>query len=527
MLRLLTSLIVQLYFTLVRCWFRLLWAFSGPTKFLLPPIEDPALVQTACTLALWIRERKRSAESIVKAFQKRALAVNHTVHAIVDDRFEAALSEAREVDKKLNACTPEQREEMGRAQPLLGVPFTSKENVMIQGLSHTHGILRRRGMKAAHDAEVVRRLREAGAIPLAVTNVPELGMWYESANLLYGRTTNPYDISRTPGGSSGGESALLASCGTPLSIGTDLAGSIRLPAALCGLFGHKPTSGWVPLDGCGIFPDTLKDRRALVAGPLCRSVGDLVMFLETVVGSRAEGLAAKVAATDIRNLKIWWADSMDSPWCPATEPSLREALHAARLHLEHTFRVITCKFQWPVDMANSAVIWATKLAFESKGKPPLASDLKNREGTANMMKEWLLCMCGLSEHTFATIRLISTLPNPRCKKFNEPQLNWKNVQKQFMDILGKDSVLLVPVHSMTACYHKEPLFYSMKGAEYCYIFNATEMPGTTVPLGLSKDGLPLALQVVTTPENDHLSLAVAAALEEKFGGWVSPSPIKV
>ncbi|XP_045103893.1 fatty-acid amide hydrolase 2-A-like isoform X2 [Portunus trituberculatus] len=253
MLSFLISLLTRLYLWVVRCVFRLLWALGGPTKLLLPPIDDPALMQSARTLALWIRQRKRSAVSVMEAFQRRIEAVNPIINAVVDERFKAALQEAREVDQRLDACTQEELEEIGRTQPLLGVPFTSKETIMVKGLSNAVGLVCRQGVKASRDAEVVGRLREAGAIPMAVTNVPELAVWVESYNLLNGRTVNPYDVSRTPGGSSGGEGALLTSCGTPLSVGTDLGGSIRIPAFLCGTFGHKPTSGWVSLVGTRPF----------------------------------------------------------------------------------------------------------------------------------------------------------------------------------------------------------------------------------------------------------------------------------
>ncbi|MPC11320.1 Fatty-acid amide hydrolase 2 [Portunus trituberculatus] len=181
----------------------------------------------ACRYAPTQRPRKfpnyislRSAESIVEAFRRRVEAVNPIINAVVDERFEAALLDARGIDQRLDACTQEEREEIGRAQPLLGVPFTAKENVLVKGLSCTHGLVLRQGMKAERDAEVVCRLREAGAIPLAVTNVPELGMWIESSNILYGRTSNPYDVSRTPGGSSGGEVCMFH-CLICCSLGRD------------------------------------------------------------------------------------------------------------------------------------------------------------------------------------------------------------------------------------------------------------------------------------------------------------------
>lgn len=525
MINVLISFLTWLYLAAVRCVFRLLWVFAGPTKFLLPPIDDPALVQSARTLAMWIRQRKRSAESVMEAFRRRVEAVNPIINAVVDERFEAALREAREVDQRLDACTQEEREEIGRVQPLLGVPFTAKENIWVKGMSCTHGLLLRRGMKAERDADVVCRLREAGAIPVAVTNVPELGMWIESNNPLYGRTANPYDVSRTSGGSSGGEAALLASCGTPLSIGSDLIGSIRNPSFYCGTFGHKPTSGWVSLDATKSLPyKNWSNRKVTVAGPLCRSVGDLVVFLERVTPSAA-GLAVKMADTDIGTLKIWWVDGMDSPWCRRVEQSQREALHAALRHLHNSFGATTCRFQWPVDMTHAIDIWRSKLAEESKDEPSLLADMKNRKGTVNLLEEWLRWSCGLGRHSL-TLLIVSTSMKYFYRKFLDPRFNWRNAKKTLLETLGQNSVLLMPAMPEVAPFHGE-LHFFWRDMNFTAIASATELPSTSVPLGLSKEGLPVGLQILTTPGNDHLSLAVAAALEDKFGGWVSPSPVTV
>lgn len=522
MISVLISFVTRLYLALVRCVFRLPWAAAGPTKMLLPPIEDPALVQSARTLALWIRQRKRSAASIMEAFRRRVEAVNPIINAVVDDRFEAALREAREVDRRLDACTQEEREEIGRVQPLLGVPFTAKETVMVDGLSNTAGLLSRQGVKAPRDSEVVSRLRKAGAIPMAVTNVPELAMWLETYNVLHGRTVNPYDVSRTSGGSSGGEAALLTSCGTPLSVGTDIGGSIRFPASCCGTFGHKPTSGWVPLSDTRPFQRN-DDAKICVTGPLGRSVGDLVMFLESVA-PEAAGLAAKVANTDVGSIKIWWTDEMQSPWCRPTEPSLSDALRAACKHLHHSFGATTCQFQWPCDMARAFQVWACKRQEDGKGEGSLITDMTNRKGPANLPEEWLRWMCGRGRHTFP-ILLVASVTRPR-KSDQSDHINLKKIQSDFLDKLGQNGVLVVPVFPRVAPYHGEMIWFWKDGG-YLIIFNAMEMPSTAVPLGLTKDGLPIGLQVVATPGNDHLCLAVAAALEEKFGGWVSPSPINV
>ncbi|KAG0724189.1 Fatty-acid amide hydrolase 2 [Chionoecetes opilio] len=365
---------------------------------------------------------------------------------------------------------------------------------MVKGLSNTNGLVSRRGMKATRDAEVVRQLREAGAIPMAVTNVPELGLWLECHNILFGRTANPYDISRTPGGSSGGEGALLTSCGTPLSVGSDLGGSIRVPSFFCGVFGHKPTLGWVSMEGNKPLPyinkDKSEDRRMAVVGPMCRCTADLVLFLARVA-PRAAGLAARVAQTDIGSLKIWWVEGMESPRCRATEPPLRKALHAARRHLQTTFGATTCQFQWPLDMAHATDVWRDRYEIQENGEPSLLTNMKNRESNANLPEEWLRWLCGRGRHTFPLLLHASSV---LAKKPRDPRFSWKNVQKYFLRRWSR--TVAAGAHVPGGALHGN--FEQLQARRHQRISNATEMPSTAVPLGLSKDGLPLGLRNVRT-----------------------------
>ncbi|XP_042214159.1 fatty-acid amide hydrolase 2-like isoform X2 [Homarus americanus] len=478
-----------LYTMVIRTAFYLFWALFPPAKPM-PPITDSALLQSSHTLALWIRQRKRTSESIVSAFVSRSKAVNSILNAVVDEHYDEALQEAREVDQKLDLYSEEERANLEYSQPLLGVPFTVKEIIAVKGMSHTGGLLSRRGIKATYDAELVKMLREAGGIPLAVTNIPELSLWWESYNLLFGRTNNPYSASRTPGGSSGGEAALLSSCGTPVSIGTDLGGSIRFPSFCCGVFGHKPSCDWVSKKNMHIYPEKLLNSRASVAGPLARHSRDLAFIMEIIAPVHARGLSAKVEATSLSSLKIWWAEDVGSPLISPTTSELRNILHKAVHHLHATYSIPTAKYE------------------------------------ANLLKEWLLWACGQRRHTFP-ILLFATFQKftPENPSDVTSPYYWKTVQKSFMDILGSDGVLIMP--TAPELYYHGQSCVTIYDACIASLFNGIEFPATAVPLGLSNDGLPLGVQVVTTPGNDHLSLAVARALEEKFGGWVSPSPIKV
>jgi amidase len=231
---------------------------------------------SATTLARAIRAKEISSVEVVQAFLERIAAVNPALNAVVQLRAEAALAEARAADAALA-----HGQIMG---PLHGVPMTIKDSLDTAGVITTGGTTGRATYVPAQDATVVARLRAAGAILLGKTNTPELTLWGETDNLVYGRTNNPYDLTRTPGGSSGGAAAIIAAGGSPLDIGSDTRGSIRLPAHFTGIAGIKPTSGRVPRTG-HIVPWGLGAVDALTQlGPLARYVEDLVLILPLICG---------------------------------------------------------------------------------------------------------------------------------------------------------------------------------------------------------------------------------------------------
>ncbi len=207
----------------------------------------------ASELAQAIRGRERSAAEVVDAHLRRIEAVNPRVNAVVQVDGERALAQAREADAALA-----RGEAIG---PLHGVPFTVKDNLEAAGIEMTIGAPERRGVVAERDAVVVARMRAAGAILLGKTNCPAYGGGIETDNEVYGRTNNPYDLERTPGGSSGGEAAAIAAGCSPCGFGTDSGASVRLPAHFCGLAALKPTAGRVPADRRARRPRP--DRRAV------------------------------------------------------------------------------------------------------------------------------------------------------------------------------------------------------------------------------------------------------------------------
>src|SRR5262245_41161650 len=200
--------------------------------------DDPVTLPLVA-LAAALRDGRLSSEAVTRAHLDRIAAVNPKLNAVVQLRAEGALAEARAAD-----AVPRSKRGL-----LHGVPLTVKDSLDTAGIVTTAGTMGRAAFVPQEDATVVRRLRAAGAIVMGKTNTPDLTLGYETTNLVYGRTGNPYDPGRTSGGSSGGASAIVAAGGSPLEVGTDTGGSIRLPAHFCGVAGLKPTAGRVPRSG--------------------------------------------------------------------------------------------------------------------------------------------------------------------------------------------------------------------------------------------------------------------------------------
>lgn len=260
-LRLLLDLLSDLSFKIIYC---------RTCRRGLPRVTSEVLLCSAVSLAEKIRRGERSSEEVVTACIDRIKEVNSLINAVVDQRFEAALEEARKCDRIISSLSEPALAQISVEQPLLGVPFSTKEGIAVAGLHHSYGLLARRDQIASQDASAVRQLRRAGAIPLCVTNIAEVGCWWDSANCLYGLTSNPHSLSHSPGGSSGGEAALQASAGVSVSLGSDTGGSVRTPAAFCGLFGHKPTPHTVSTSGAYIHDLHDEHTTLQTLGPICR-----------------------------------------------------------------------------------------------------------------------------------------------------------------------------------------------------------------------------------------------------------------
>ena len=255
---------------------------------------------SARLLAQLIREGAVTSRAVVEAHIDRARRVNGTLNAIVETRYELALAEADHAD----ATEP--------SGPLHGVPCTIKESFALSGMPWSAGLTRRRHLRATEDAVTVGRLRRAGAIPIGVTNVSEACMWVEANNPVYGRSRNPYDGSRTVGGSSGGEGAIVGSGASPFGLGSDVGGSIRIPALFNGIFGHKGSSGLVPNAGQHPEPDP-SAQRFLSTGPMCRRAEDLPLLVDVLRGPDPDGGAYAMDLGDPYDVRVEELVVLDVP----------------------------------------------------------------------------------------------------------------------------------------------------------------------------------------------------------------------
>ncbi|XP_076275159.1 fatty-acid amide hydrolase 2 [Rhynchophorus ferrugineus] len=512
--------ITKVIFGLLEVFFHWLFAIVyGRNKESMPPIKDILLLESATSIALKIRNKKISSEQVLESFIERIEEVNPVLNCVVADRFEEARREARAADDLIKSQTISE-EVLAKEKPFLGVPFTTKDCIAVKGLIHSSGLVCRKDIKAEEDAIVIARLKRAGAIPIALTNVSELCMWWESANHVHGRTNNPYDTSRIVGGSSGGEGCAQASAASAFGVGSDIGGSIRMPAFFNGIFGHKPSPFTVPNDGQYPQPVTEEQNKFLGLGPMCRRAEDLLPILK-VISNNNPSLKLD-EAVNIKNIKFYYQDSDGgSNLISSVAPDIRELFIKIAQHLDKAYSIKANKVAFK-RFIKSGPLWFANM--KSPSGPMFAQQLTNLKGSINPYWELVKWVVGLSNHTF--IGLATCLLEKGDCKYGDEKYRYLKEERdalrlELIDLLADDGVLLYPTHPTSAPYHNEPLIKPFNFA-YTGLINVLKLPATAVPMGLDRHGLPIGIQVIANEGNDRLCLAVARELEKAFGGWIPP-----
>lgn len=376
---------------------KILSIIYSSTPKTVPTIQNSLLTESAFSIAKRIRKKKVKSHEVVKAFIDRINEINDVLNCVVDNRFEEALEEAKKVDE-LIASGIKTEEELETETPLLGVPFTTKDSIAVKGLLHTAGVYARRNIRAEKDADVIALLRQAGGIPLAITNVAELCFWWDSNNPVHGRSNNPYNTNRMVGGSSGGEACLQAACGSPLGIGSDLGGSIRIPACFNGIFGHKPSAEVTPIDG--MHPEVAPSQRfANTTGPMSRYSADLLPTLKIITKNSKTDLKLD-EPVNLSNLKFYYMEEAPNACVSPVDPEIRNSIKKIANYLQRTHKVQVERVNI-TRLCQAVPIWLANLSTESG--PALGSAIVDGKGQINVYKEIIKSLFGLSRHTVATL----------------------------------------------------------------------------------------------------------------------------
>jgi len=461
---------------------------------------------SAVAMAEQIRHKKLSPVELVEAHLARIEQLNPKLNAFVQVDADGARRQARAAE---TAAT--RGEKVG---PLHGVPVSVKSSIEVAGLRCEAGTKLRVGYVASQDAPLVSRLRAAGAIILGVTNCPELLMAWETDNLLYGRTNNPWDVSRTAGGSSGGEAAAIASGCSAGGVGSDGGGSIRVPAHFSGICGLKPTPGRIP--ATGHFPNSVGPFALIgVVGPMARTVADLKALFAVMQGpDDGDPSASPVPVRwpgkdELKKLRIgYFEDDGRTPVTGETHAAVRTAAEALR---RVGFRVEPFR---PVGLETARQLWWK--FFGIAGGMLLGPMTKGHEADLSpILKQFFSWVAAEPSHTGQTLL--------------DTWIQRDAVRMQVFAQMRESPILLCPVASVPAFKHGERSWkidgqtvQYLDAWSYCEWFNLLGTPAVVVPVGRSAEGLPIGVQIVARPWEEELVLAVAAAVEKECGGWREP-----
>jgi len=472
---------------------------------------DDLLLSDATEQLVALQARQISACELLRITLDRTDRLDSSINAVV----------ARDVDRAIaNALAIDQARAQGEALgALAGLPMTVKDIFDIEGLPASVGMKSGLG-RTAHDAEAVARVRAAGAVVWGQTNVPAGSSDLQTFNRLYGTTRNPWNPHRTPGGSSGGSAAAVAAGFTALEIGADIGGSLRIPAAYCGVACHRPSWGLVSQRGIAAPPGYVADYDFLVVGPMARSVRDLQLLLAVLAG------IPTMPTPPLRDLRIGlWLDEPSFP----IDPAVRAAISgfAAKLQGEGV-AVDSIGSSLPPEPMLSTYM-TLLLATLSGGLPPATRavfDLLRQP--AKIAKA-----CGAGPLSWAHGVLGYTARHHEWLAANEARARMK---VEIARVFERSDVILAPVtptaafpHDHTGTQASRWLTTSdgrriryLEQVDWIALAILCDLPATVIPIALTPDGLPVGVQIIGSPGADAATLAIAAALETVAGGFRAP-----
>lgn len=505
---------------------------------------NEALTQlSAIELAARIAQGEVSAVEAVEAHIARIEQVNPALNAVVIKRYDAARAEAHAADERRTRGEP--------LPPLHGVPITVKEAIDLAGTPSTFGIQALAQTNATEDSLSITRMRQAGAIILGKTNVAQALLYIESDNPVYGRTNNPWNLARSSGGSSGGEAAIIAAGGSPLGVGTDIGGSVRLPASFNGIVAFKPTSGRIPDPGRYSIP---LGQRAVVSqiGALARTTDDVALAVEVLNGGRSPAVEPPMPLDDVASVNVsqlrvaYYVDDGTLAIAPAVR---RAVIEAAGMLAGRGAQVL----EWrPPDVLQAVDIYYGVLS--SDGGATLGGVLRDSQKDPRIAQ--LLTLASAPAPMLASVRGLLRATGQRrtlevARNFGQRRTAdyWRLVeaqmayQQRFLDALDRDDggpfdVIICPACAVPAIPHGSSKNLMTAGG-YEILYNLLGYPagvtpvtrvhaGEESPRKRSRDrvemaaraaesgsaGLPVGVQVVARPWREHVALAAMRAIEE-------------
>lgn len=461
-----------------------------------------------------LKERHISAKDLTRFSMNRISQINPHLNAITQDCFEMAQSFAAEADADLARGSAGDK-------PLLGLPFVVSANIGIAGMRQDMGTWSLHGRRAEKTATVIERLIKAGAIPLALGNIAELGLGSETANPIYGRTGNPWRKFRSPGGSNGGVASLVAANACAFGIANDFAASLRVPAAFCGLYGHKPSRGVVPLTGQFPFfqpEDEISWRAYDCIGPMSRHAQDLRLLLDVMSGACAQDPMSMTGTRQnffgsFVNQKIAIMSNPRVDGARSVGPGIRLAIRkAGQIMQEAGANLVDIHedlFFEAADLWRHAVYRAVEGKFRQ-----IYGGGKARKSKLELFKVFV----GQGDHSMSgCMQMFSEEFQIDIQKMRSLDSDIARLRKKLDKIFDESLILIAPTVPRRTPRH----FFSISNpadTALSSMMNILGLPATTAPMGVSGDGLPVAVQLIAATGHDAMTIEAAKLI----GNFIPP-----